>query len=390
MARILKNKTDNDLKLTDQSPGITVSANSQSDLSEWWQPWQLAGSNQLLDALGLGTDSYQLNDGTNDLTVAQAVDLIRGFYQALPLSGYNRLQVENSKPSGTGLINVSHDFTKPCSWYQNSTKVENEELTNPKDDGILWRSNYKWWIDLYHGFIAREGNFNSTYKVKIEVNLNSVGWVEKTEGIDFLVDYACGEVKTAWHNPFLSDCEYADPENPPPMLGMGALDPDTDKLRATYYHANGAGSSCWTLTPTAGKIRRIERTEVQFTQDVLLHSAIVFCPYITNPQDPDGPKVPIMSELAVYKGARDFIAEGNEGTGTIQPFGGGGGRDGTTVRGLRHGCSVFPFDYLTTKDLKSSLGMELRVWSLNDLPVEGEYGNVTCYCLEQDDPDWTE
>jgi hypothetical protein len=49
---------------------------------------------------------------------------------------------------------------------------------------------------------------------------------------------------------------------------------------------------------------------------------------------------------------------------------------------------VFPFDYLSNKALPSSLKAELRVSIHRDIPVDGEFGTVTCYCREVDDPDY--
>jgi hypothetical protein len=41
---------------------------------------QLAACDGLVELLGQGTDKYQLNDGSVDLSVAQAIDLVRGVY----------------------------------------------------------------------------------------------------------------------------------------------------------------------------------------------------------------------------------------------------------------------------------------------------------------------
>ncbi len=77
--RILKNKTDSEIVLDDHDPGIVVSAEGQEDLSNYWEPWQMASSEQLLEFLGQGIDKYQLNDGLNDLSLSDAVDLIKGY-----------------------------------------------------------------------------------------------------------------------------------------------------------------------------------------------------------------------------------------------------------------------------------------------------------------------
>jgi hypothetical protein len=75
---------------------------------------------------------------------------------------------------------------------------------------------------------------------------------------------------------------------------------------------------------------------------------------------------------------KDFVAEGNDGVGTVMSSGG-------HIRGLTKNISVFPFDYISSKDLKSSQGAELRVWLENDIAHSGEYGTVTAYCLVDDE-----
>lgn len=292
------------------------------------------------------------------------------------VSEFQRLEVEVYKAGGKGAIICSHNFCDPCSWYTQATKLEDHVLTAVDATRTLYSSGRKHWIDLFHGRVTREGNFNTPYKVHVKVN-----GTEKAEGVDFIVDYNYGEVHFAWLNPFIGDCSYGG-QTPPPRLGMGAL-AENDVVTVTFYRATG---SRFVIKPSAGKIIRIEKTEVQHTHDVLVHSAVVFQPWMPNPYVP-GTMMPIPNEyggeLAVYKAASDFVNEGNQGVGFIRAFGGGSPL-GMTQRGLRHDVSVYPFDYLKSKDLNGDLGVELRIWCLNDVPLDGEYGTVTCYCTVED------
>jgi hypothetical protein len=79
MIRILKNKTSEDADVRFETVTVVVEANSQRDLAETFLPWQLASIDGLVELLGQGTDKFQLNDGTEDLSVARAVDLVRGY-----------------------------------------------------------------------------------------------------------------------------------------------------------------------------------------------------------------------------------------------------------------------------------------------------------------------
>lgn len=365
--RLLKNKTAEDLKLDDMDPGIVVAANSEEDLSVNWQPWQLTASAQLIEAIGQGVDKYQLNDGTNDLSVSDAINLLRGISEPMPLSSMGNIPVETLKPTGGGLIRASHDFCDPCTWYGDSVRVVDEVLGCPSHDGIHFRSDFKNWIDLTHGRVTRENDIlnnttaytNGPFSVTVKVN-----GVEKIEGVDYIVDYLHGEISFSWPNYY--SCEHE--------TGMGAVAPDA-VVTATYNYAHG---STWYLKPTPGKILLISDTEIQFSQGVIMIEDIEFAPWINHPLYG---WMPVPGETVVYKSMKDFLNEGNKGTGTIQPIGG-------TKRGLRYPASVFPFDYLSNKAFPSSLSAELRVNIHRDIPVDGEFGTVTCYCRETDDPDY--
>ena len=294
------------------------------------------------------------------------------------LSQYNRLEVELYKSPGKGAIICSHNFCDPCSWYQGSIKVEDEILQPTGNGFVIFRANNKNWIDLYHGRITRENVYNENYQVVIKVND-----VEKIEGQDYLVDYPNGEIIFSWRNPFVSDCAY-NPLLPTPLnLGIGALS-ENDEVMATYHYAN---SSCFTIKPKSNQVIRINLTEVQHSQETLIATSMLFQPWMPNPSNPEQ-MIPIPDayggELAVYKGVQDFLNEGNGGVGTIKAFGGGMPILGITKRGIRHDISVYPFDYLKTKDLRGDMGVELRIWCLHDIPLDGEFGTVTSYCTIED------
>lgn len=79
MARIFKNKTDEKVGIQCDNLTQFVIAGGQYDLAESFTPAQLQACDGLIELLGQGTDKYQLNDGSQDLTVARAIDLIRGY-----------------------------------------------------------------------------------------------------------------------------------------------------------------------------------------------------------------------------------------------------------------------------------------------------------------------
>lgn len=87
MARIFKNKTGSEARITCGSQTAVVPAGQQYDLSLYFSVWQLGSSESLINYIGQGVDKYQLNDGVQDLSVVDALDLLRGYLQKMPVTG---------------------------------------------------------------------------------------------------------------------------------------------------------------------------------------------------------------------------------------------------------------------------------------------------------------
>lgn len=343
---------------------LIIDAYDSVDLLEFWESYEVASSNKLIEYLGQGVNKYQLYTDDGYLSVSNAIDAIRGYYvpQSFVTSNIGSLKVESVPRSGSSRTAVSHDFTDPTTWWGDSVRVENETLENPLNDGVVYRSNYKNWIDLTHGKVTQEDNIindtinwlNGPFNIVVKVN-DEV----KQESMDFIVDYRSGEVLFNWK------C----PQYPGVIYGMGPLD-GYDVVTASFNYANG---STWYLKPEVGTTLRIVKTEVQFTQDCVIYDSVIFEAWAYNPYDLPN-KVPVPGTRVTYKNLRDFVAEGNDGVGTIRATGG-------HIKGLLNNVSVFPFDYVATKDMIGSYGAELRIWLKNSLPIGGEYGTVTAYCL---------
>lgn len=76
-SRILFNYTETDLILSDLGD-TTIPANGSLEIGgDEAQLMKLAVSDDLLDALSIGIDSYQLNNGLRNLSKSEAIDLIR-------------------------------------------------------------------------------------------------------------------------------------------------------------------------------------------------------------------------------------------------------------------------------------------------------------------------
>lgn len=258
-----------------------------------------------------------------------------------------RVSIEPRK-AGNACVIVTHNWSDKTSWYQESTRVTGETLSD-SGDGLTFESAHGSWIDLVHGKIYREDLISAAYKAVVKVD-----GVEKAErgpwatsGGDYQIDYAAGEVTF-----FASQAGKT--------------------ITADYSYA---GSSLFTIAPLAGKRLWVEYSEVQFSQDVGMQSAICFQPWAYNPADPPN-KIPV-ADATIYKTLDNFIEEANGCYPIIPAM--------TGARGFQQDRLTFPFKYSTMKELFSSMGLEIRVWTEGDAVFDGEYGTATFYCTCHDE-----
>jgi hypothetical protein len=145
-------------------------------------------------------------------------------------------------------------------------------------------------------------------------------------------------------------------------------------ITADYSYQNG---STFYIIPDAGKKLWIEKSEAQFTVDTIMNDTMIYQPFAINPGDPGGPKVP--ADIGhVYKKVQDLIQEANGVFPEISPFGG-------VKRGLQANQVNMPFDFGTIRELKSSWGVEIRIWLETNSAFGGEFSSVTLYCMSYTD-----
>ena len=281
---------------------------------------------------------------------------------------------------------VTHNFCNPTTWWNNSLRVTHEELDNPTGDGTTWRSNHKSWIDMVHGLVAREDVFvnntalwptNSPFTTIVERSVDDgVTWTELRLGIDYVIDYQSGEVNMCWPN--IYDPQFTH------HWGIGNV--SGSRIRATYNYAQHTRlGSTWTVKPNPGKILVIDKIEIQFSNDVMLTCPIVFSPKFFHPLYG---LLEVPGATLSYKSAIDFMSESNQGTGYIEPWGGGSRINGEMAFGTKHRTLVFPFDYVSAIAIPSSVGGQLDISLLNGYPFGGEFANACLYTTEIDDPDY--
>ena len=255
------------------------------------------------------------------------------------------------EPEGSFHSYVSHNFCDKTTWYQESSRVEDETLVQmPPPDGLTFNFANQNIIDVEHGKLTGESNYTldfatmlyrptirDTYGVQIKVGGNLV-----TTG--YTIDYAAGTVTF---------------DSAP----GGAVS-------ATYSYA---GSSKWKIEPSGpGRLCQIRHIEIQFTEDFAFNTPIVQEISVFNPLSPPNK---ICVEHIVFQNPYDVINIGNEGKGQIVKYG-----------GLPTNINVFPFQYGRTIDLKESQGAEISVEAEGDIPLTGSFLTVSCYTTEEDEP----
>jgi len=284
------------------------------------------------------------DDGGNDIDdkaeqwnylgnlVPPTVDLLN----KTTISGIPKVSVYKSEGSSGSI--ASHDWTDPCTWYTKSKRTIAETLT--LDTGKIYDMAKDNIIDLIHGRVSDEDDFASTYIVKVYDNA-----VLKVEGTDYEVNYEDGVVTF--------DAGYT----------------VTAPVTADYSYEDG---SCFVLAPESGKVLNLEHAELQFTSNIAMNSSSIdFDIWVYNPYDLPNK---ILYKRKRYKNVKDILNSANLGQGKIPP-----------IDILTRDVLVFPFNYVTTQSLQSSVGAELRVSINDDTPLTGEWATTTFYVGSEDE-----
>jgi len=284
-----------------------------------------AGDETALDAIVAAHTGVALPDDWVQKTTHQDSD-------KTPVQKIQKVSVY--KAEGSGATIVSHDWTDPCSWYKQSTRVIAETLT--LDTGKIYDFANTNIIDLTHGRLYSEDDFLAGHELKVYDNA-----VLKTEGTDYTMNYETGVVTF--------DAGYS----------------VTTPVTADYSYENG---SCWVLAPDAGTVLHLEHAELNFSKDISM-SSVSFEIWVYNPADLPNK---IMYKRLKYKNIKDIINSANLGQGVIPAIG-----------GLTKDVVIFPFNYVTLQSLKASDGAELRVSIDNETAFTGEWATATFYVMSE-------
>jgi hypothetical protein len=298
---------------------------------------------------------------TDSISIVDHIEENHVQLQDVAKTSDNFLGVVENPREGDAINFYSPNFCDKTSWYENATAVSEFELTD-SGDLTTWNTDGTHpgpWVDLYHGKIFKEDDILAIYTdcvVLVEVSTDSGStWTPKTQNTfddtdgDYSVDYDNG---TVTFNSALSS---------------------GDQVRASFSKA--PSSLTWTVKPATGKRLKLMYCEIQLTEDAEFACDFVYETWAYNPYDlPNKIKI---NEFR-YKTISDLLYESTGVYPTLPAVG------GTGPRGINNKkVVIFPFNYSTCRDMKDSLGVEVRVKS-SDAHV-GTMATTTFYCLCEDE-----
>ena len=263
-----------------------------------------------------------------------------------PTSNQGRLLVEATLHTGIvgsrSMSLVTQDFSDRTTWYQKSTKVIGETLTD-SGDGLTFTSAHPHWINIYSPKLTythkqlptRTGVFGKHADWAISVSVNGV--VQPTSA--YTINYAAGTVT------FISS-----------QAG--------NAITCTYWHNDGVTHpSEFLLVPPTGKKFTVEHVELQVSAGINLADTLRFEIWAGANLATYNGFLDVLFEAgygqmrADYRNARDFLNAANLGQGTVAQFG-----------ELTKEVIVLPFNYIQAFVLDSAVGAIFRICLLNDTP----------------------
>jgi len=360
-----------------------------------------------------------------------------------PLEAEGKPLIATVPAEGLKANKIGPNLCDRTTWYEQSVYVEAEEATTTDVDRKIWKVTHTNIIDTYHGKLTGEDglsdNDDRTYRVTVKIDAT-----EKTErdphfgtGGDFTVDYDAGEihfsesvgvnatVTVTYHYENGSrwtlrpsqgeilklkraECQFSEDVEITDTL-VYDLYGLVDSFAPTYVYKRATGTltfvnnsetvtgsgTTFTTELAAGQYICLEsdlgssgpgayaqiETVDSNTQLTLVSlyggssdsGTAAYSDYQSG-VIPSGTLIQLVTPDK-YKTMCDFINDANGMYPEMPPLG------GTGWRGCPKKVYSFPWDFQTTTDLRSSSGMELRVYLEHDTPYTGTYVTGTFYCL---------
>jgi hypothetical protein len=325
------------------------------------QLWVILDQNYLTETIRAGQSERLLPNGQALLRVnSENEDLLKDFIKynqeqlpdltsfekhmskhSIPVDKRNIPLVVQEKANDPSFPRSTHDFCNKTTWWTNSIRVENEELTSA--DNLTFSAANDFFIDVINGITPRQHLLQASHGVILTVDGSQV-----SEG--FTINHRAGTI---------------------------TFDQEQNgTVEATYSYAT---NSRWSLKAEPGKILNINKSEIQFSMDVQIQTPLRFEVWIDNPYvavegHPLFGVPRITAKVVQYNSMRDFVNESNLGQGFISQVG-----------DLPSNIVVFPFNYISNQPIQSSFNAELVISSVGDAELTGSYGTATFYLISKDE-----
>lgn len=402
----------------------------------------IAGSvTYLLKAQARGSDATDFENNLKYVATEISCDAeAQGLCSPLEAEGKPLIAVVSAE--GLKANKISHNLCDRTTWYEQSVYVEDEVASTTDILRKIWNVDHTNIIDTYHGKLTAEeyltDSADRSYRVRVTVDSE-----EKTEqdphygtGGDYTVDYEAGEihffssvsvnaeVKVTYHYENGSrwtvrpaageilkikrvECQCSTDAIPTDTLVYDAYGL-VDSFAPTYVYRRATGTATFThdsATVTGsgtsfttelsvgqylclesdlgssgpevyGQIESIESNTSLTLADVYAGSSssgTAAYAYFQSGVILSGTLIQLM-QPDKYKTIIDFINDSNGSYPVVSAFGGSG------WRGCPKDMMTFAWDFQSTTDLRSSSGMELRVYLEHDSPYQGTVVTATFYC----------
>lgn len=277
------------------------------------------------------------------------------------------IQVVQQPTPGTERYFYSPNFCNKCSWWEDSTHVENLQLAVINDGTIYRATNHLHGIDMQHGLVRKE---DLSVWENAETYPHLIPYVEKstnegsswsnagTEDIDYVIDYANSSGVTVT---FLSS------------IGTGTL------VRMSFRKANN-----FLLTIKAPENKRLKWVymEVQavkgftWTDTILLE----YYAYV----GPGTPPSLVQVFADAIKGMPDVAAECTGSYAVLPAMGeqNASYKLGGWFRGFGNDLLQAPFKFISYQEISQFAVAEVKIRLKNNIAFLGEYMTLTPHCQE--------
>jgi hypothetical protein len=337
----------------------------QTTCEVWFKDALTVGDEALLDALVAAHSGEPLPDPTT----ADGIPIV---------TLETRLQdgtavVATAPRTGTSMVRATHNFCDRCTWYGDSVRVSDKQMTD-SGDGLTWTSGDEFWIDMVSGRVHADDTVADEQRAREPLDPHGYQVVVKVDGQEVTarepLESSGGDYEVVWEE------------------GKVVFFVSQSGKTVTASYSKAAGSTFY-LRPASGEVLSIEAGEADFSDDLVWKDGYEYgvwalADVVAPGQFPPGTMIPVATSK--YKRVTAIIMESIGSYPQIQAVGATSQERQLALaefrrksRGMRGNYQSVPLWFGVATELRSSWGMELRVRTIHDRPHEGEANTITFY-----------